>query len=272
MNEFVLLREEIDKKAVKKLKKILNLYKKSQNKVVKELSAAIIDRLAEDGTIRLDRDKLKKLLKDEVGQLADQSNQQLTMILAESYEEMIKESYKLIGIEVDYKLTRKEFIDAAVKAPIAGKTFSKRIWKNCNDLANTIYADVNKIVKTGASPEKVARQVKKQYNSSAYQAKRLVNTELAKVVNQATLDVYSNSGVVQKVMWTATLEKNTCSICGDRDGKEFSLKEVPFLPAHPNCRCCLIPIVDGYKPDKRVINNKTANDTIDYKSFNEWNS
>ena len=66
---------------------------------------------------------------------------------------------------------------------------------------------------------------------------------------------YDNSGIlvrstdcVNKVLFTATLEDNTCEICGELDGKYFNLNNAPKIPIHPNCRCCHIPVVDDWKP------------------------
>ena len=100
------------------------------------------------------------------------------------------------------------------------------------------------------------------------QAKRLVNTEVARAVNAGQMDIYRESGVVGKVMWTATLEDNTCDYCADMDGKIFDLDKAPNPLAHPMCRCCLVPVVDDWTPTKRADNQTKEN--IDYVTYNEW--
>lgn len=163
-----------------------------------------------------------------------------------------------------------------------GKTYTSRCFNDHNLIESfevvkrtektitvkSIYNDIIRCVEIGIRPREIAKQIKDDFGVSAYQAARLVNTELAKVVSDAQLDVYRNSGVVEKVMWMATLENNTCETCADYDGKEFLLNDAPKIPVHPNCRCCYVPIVDGYKPGKRADNETHKN--IDYKTFNEW--
>jgi hypothetical protein len=53
--------------------------------------------------------------------------------------------------------------------------------------------------------------------------------------------------VIDGVQWLATLDHRTCLICGAYDGKIWTkdrLYEVKVPPAHPNCRCVLIPYID----------------------------
>ena len=148
------------------------------------------------------------------------------------------------------------------------KRFSDRVWENSNDLANRIYQDVLDCIRIGKRPREVAKKIKDDFGVTAYQATRLVNTELARVVSEAQLDVYRNSGVVDKVLWTATLESNTCDYCADLDGKYFNLDDAPKIPAHPNCRCCYVPVVDGWKAKTRA-DNETKTE-ISYQTYDEW--
>ena len=63
---------------------------------------------------------------------------------------------------------------------------------------------------SGKSVEKLSRDVAKSFGSSAFESRRLLTTEVARCQTQAFNDIYKDSDIVKKVMWSATLENNTC--------------------------------------------------------------
>jgi hypothetical protein len=57
----------------------------------------------------------------------------------------------------------------------------------------------------------------------------------------------ANADVLDGVQWLATLDHRTCIICGAYDGRIWTkekMYEVKVPPAHPNCRCVLVPYID----------------------------
>lgn len=273
MNEFVKIRADLDKASIKKIKTILKRYKLNQKDMCDEIAAVIVKSMNSDGSIIITPNLVAEIKDDitaNLNDLADFENKELKKILDNAYSEALQKTAKTIGIKTDWKLVREEFVNRAVNAPISGKTFSSRIWDNTTELANRIYKDVVSCIQNGEQPKRIIKKIKDDYGVSAYQAKRLVNTEVAKVVNAAQLDIYRESGVVQKVLYTATLETSTCENCADLDGKTYDLDKAPNLPLHPNCRCCLVPVVDGWKPKMRADNMTHQN--IEYTTFNRWNN
>lgn len=271
MNEYIKIKSDIDDETAKKLKKLIKQFKKSQDETLEKIALIILDNMDDNGVILLS-DSLVLSIKDEItNSLSDMNEAEtkfLNSILEGGYNEAFEKTAAKIGLSADFNLVKKEFVARALATTIDGKNFSDRVWDKTNDLANRIYNDVLDCIKTGKRPNAIARKIRDDFGVTAYQATRLVNTELARVVSDAQLDVYANSGVVDKVMFMATLEGNTCDICGDLDGKEFALANAPKIPIHPNCRCCYVPIVDGYRPGKRADNETKKN--IDYITFNEW--
>ena len=173
-------------------------------------------------------------------------------------KEAFKDSYyktaytinKGIGFQIDFSLLKDEFVQASIERPINGKDFSKRIWDNTAVLAKRIKSDIQDSIIQG------------------------LNTELAKTIMSAQDEIYTNMNEVQKVMWDATLESNTCDYCSSLDGHYFDKNNHPVLPAHPNCRCCIIPVVDGWNPIKKREYNtesgKRKSSIINYKTFEDW--
>lgn len=270
-NPYVKVHSKLSKDTKKKLKELLKKLKKSQDDMIKEVASVIIKSMDDDGAIFLTTSEVAEIRDGIYHNLNDVTKDEkkfIDGILTDAYKQAYKDTASIIGIGVDWNIVRDEFIQTAVNKPINGSDFSSRIWSNTNDLANRIYDDVLDCVRTGKRPNEISRKIKDDYGVTAYQASRLVNTELAKVVNEAQMEVYRNSGVVDKVLYTATLESNTCEHCAELDGKEFTLRDAPEIPKHPNCKCALIPIVDGYHPKMRADNTTKKN--IEYKTYKEW--
>jgi SPP1 gp7 family putative phage head morphogenesis protein len=79
-------------------------------------------------------------------------------------------------------------------------------------------------------------------------AEILARTAINAVANQSRLEMFrTNADVIDGVQWLATLDHRTCPVCGVYDGKIWTQEhsyEVKVPPAHPNCRCVLIPYID----------------------------
>lgn len=272
MDKFITIKYKIEKAEQKKIKTILKKYKLSQKKVIDELSAVILPNWNSDGISVITNDfvaSVQTVIRDNLNQLQADEIETVTSILSNAYSKAVTDTAKLVGVSIDYNLVNPAIVKAAIDTPIDGLNFSQRIWKNTNKLANRIYDDVLDCVRNGTRPDEIARKIKNDYGSTAYQSRRLVNTELARAVNQGQMDTYKNSKAVQSVMYMATLETNTCDVCGGLDGRKFNIETAPRIPIHPNCRCCYIPIVDGYTPSQRAENQTKTN--IDYTTFDEWN-
>lgn len=271
MNEFIKVRSDIDDATFKKIKKLLKKIDKSEDDLVRRVAAVVLEYMDDDGKITLSPPFIAKV-EDNVAEVltdvGEAESEFIKEVLEDGYLTAHDKTSKLLGMSPNWNILRKEFVDAALNATIDGKRFSERIWDNTDDLANRIYEDILDCIRTGRRPNEIAKKIRDDFGVSRYEAARLVNTELARVTSTAQLDVYRNSGVVDSVMWMATLERNTCERCGELDGQIFSLKSVPAVPLHPNCRCCHVPLIDGVKPMKRAENEKHEN--IDYMTYQEW--
>lgn len=60
------------------------------------------------------------------------------------------------------------------------------------------------------------------------------------VTDKAVLTAYKDNGV-KKVIWVTEIDKRTCQICKNRNGKIYSIDNIPIKP-HLNCRCYYKPI------------------------------
>jgi SPP1 gp7 family putative phage head morphogenesis protein len=79
-------------------------------------------------------------------------------------------------------------------------------------------------------------------------AEMLARTVINATANQSRLEMYrDNADVIDGVKWTTAFDHRTCMICAAYSGKIWKpdqLDTVKVPPAHPNCRCVLIPYID----------------------------
>jgi len=162
-------------------------------------------------------------------------------------------------------------VEAAVNVPIEGKMFSDRIWKNKELLVNRVRSSVERGIIQGTSIDKLARDISKNFGSSAYASRRLISNEVARCVGNAQDEIYKESGVVKEVLFDATLDDKTSDICQNLDGKRFPLNDHPMIPedTHVGCRSAIIPIVKGWQPTKKR-ENQGDKPIIDYTSYDTW--
>ena len=117
-------------------------------------------------------------------------------------------------------------------------TFSDRIWMN-QDL---LKSELSKLLQTGMiqgkNPRVLARELKKTFNTSTYNAERLMRTELARVQTEAQKQSFERNGFEQ---YTFLANSGCCDICQGLNGKHFKVADMMpgenAAPLHPHCRC-----------------------------------
>ena len=279
------IRQEAEKHASKNIKPILQAYKRALDDVRAEI-AKIYMEYSEDGKLEISKQQRYTVLKQLEKQLIEQAKElgyidleHTTNILSDVYKDSYYKTAFLLekGIEksIDFSILRPEFVKAAVKMPVKGDMFSDRIWNNKEKLVSRVKRDVEQAIIEGKSPEKLARQIKNDFGVSAYESQRLIYNEVARCVTQAQSDIYEESGVVQEVMFDATLDEKTSEICQNLDGKRFQLGDEPKIPeeTHVGCRSCIIPVVEGWNPTKKRENIKDNTGTkpiIEYSDYETW--
>lgn len=130
--------------------------------------------------------------------------------------------------------------------------------------------NVNNIITQGIakhdSVDTITDNLVKETDMQVYEAKRLARTESMRVINSASLLTFKGLGV-KKVKWLDSTEQvqlrnkkgnkkgtNVCDYCkgyatGGKEGKGiYPINALPSkIPAHPNCRCTLAPVIDKTK-------------------------
>ena len=96
--------------------------------------------------------------------------------------------------------------------------------------------------------------VRGAWQATRREAQAIVRTAVTEVASRAQMLTYQqNPRVVKSVQWISALDSLVCIECGGLDGRIMDADN-PYLtpPAHMQCRCALVPVVDweglGLKP------------------------
>ena len=85
---------------------------------------------------------------------------------------------------------------------------------------------------------------------STSRATAIARTETTRAYSLGSLAAFEVSGQVDRVEWITAQDEKTCPICEPLDGRVVAMGNpfdggVYFPPAHPNCRCALLPVLKG---------------------------
>ena len=131
-----------------------------------------------------------------------------------------------------------------------GKSWSDRVWDNVNDLQQTLNDNLIDCIIAGKKSTELKKSLMERFSVSYHRAETLTRTEIAHIETQAAQDRYKSYGI-QQVEILADTDSRTCDICARLDHKKLSINDDMPIPVHPNCRCCIIPVVDKENKENR---------------------
>lgn len=205
--------------------------------------------------------KIEKQITDSIMQLGSkeldytkQSLQQATLIGSQAAHNVLNTN-----------VLNKSAIDEIIKRSWHDANFSDRIWKNKLQLINSLKSELTNGIIQGKSIYSVANDVDNRINVGRSQTQRLVRTEYMHALNQGQIESYRSKGYA-KLKWVATMDSKTSEICRKRNGKEYDIDDLPDIPAHPNCRCTLVPVINTAELDKRGEEIRQLKDQISGKT------
>lgn len=124
-----------------------------------------------------------------------------------------------------------------------GKSWSQRIWNNTAQLQATLEEGLIECVAAGKKTTQLKEILQNRFNVSYGRADTLVRTELAHIQTEAAKQRYTDYGIQQVEIW-ADKDERRCDVCGKLHQKKYPVGANVPIPAHPNCRCCIVPVVD----------------------------
>lgn len=186
--------------------------------------------------------KLQGQIQHRLEVLGDKELDALSRAFVSQYQD-IYNSYAL----VDAKGTYNRIDDAAVKQMTQriwcadGKSWSDRVWGNTKRLQEMLNNELLHCAATGKTTSQLKENLQKEFGVSYNRARTIVNTEMAHIQTEAARDRYKAYGIEEVEIYA---EPDACEGCKELEGKKFSIYEQMPLPLHPNCRCCILPIIN----------------------------
>lgn len=127
-------------------------------------------------------------------------------------------------------------------------------------LINTL----NDGLKEGWSVPEIRKRIQDDFDEySKMQSERITRTEVLRVSNQAALDAYEQSGVVEGKQW---LTAGAVDECAQYEGQIETLNGKFYgdtdqfkdgdPPLHPNCRCVVLPVLVSEKAYTPPVNQE----------------
>lgn len=124
-----------------------------------------------------------------------------------------------------------------------GKAWSERVWDNVAQLAQTLEDELIHCVISGKKTTELKNILQERFGVSYSRANTLVRTEMAHITTTAAQKRYEDAGVSEVEIW-ADKDERRCEHCGELHMKRFPIGGKIPIPAHPNCRCNILPVVE----------------------------
>lgn len=123
-----------------------------------------------------------------------------------------------------------------------GKSWSQRIWDDVGRLQQVLNDRLIECVTLGKKPTELKKQLQEQFGVSYRRADSIARTEIAHIQTKAAQQRYQDYGIKEEEVW-ADEDERRCPDCGKIHKKRYPVGTAP-LPLHPNCRCCVLPVVE----------------------------
>lgn len=124
-----------------------------------------------------------------------------------------------------------------------GKSFSQRVWDNIESLVETLNDNLIHCVITGKKTTELKKLLQDRFSVSYSRADTVVRTEMSHIQNQAAQKRYEDYGIQEFEVW-ADKDERRCDVCGKLHKTKYPIGAQVPIPAHPRCRCSIIPVVE----------------------------
>lgn len=162
---------------------------------------------------------------------------------------IINASFNLSS-EINYEAVEDAINDAWVND---GQIWSDRIWNNKDKLSEKLREGLVDCLASGASTQKLTKNLMNDFGVSFHNAHTLARTELAHIQNVSTLDKYKQAGVKEV---RVLVDPDCCEDCNSHKNTVFDINSAPVLPEHPNCRCTYLAVIPVNKQPIHSVNIK----------------
>ncbi|EPY6430690.1 hypothetical protein L1S24_07785 [Clostridium sporogenes] len=225
--------ESLYNEANEQLKEVYKEQKENRNKLLQAIALIMLTYTVLDGLMSLrskDKSKEYKRLSKQIINATQSQKSTQTRIINNILGNTVKNTFKFYSYNANLKDVRK-----IVEDNFKGKHFSERVWTNEKKVGEHLHKQVKQFLDGKINVNQIKKGIEKTYNTNAYNAKRLVETEVNRCSSNA-FDRFCKETGVEKVRYNATL-CNTCDKCMADHNKIFDFKDKIELPRHPLCHC-----------------------------------
>lgn len=161
------------------------------------------------------------------------------------------------------------YVEAALNTRWEGKNFSSRIWDNTDKLAERLQELFTTKELSNMSERDMIKQIAHEFNTSKFNASRLIRTEANFFYSKIKLDDWRKRGV-ERYQLLAVIDSRTSKICRSINGKVFKVRDAIFgknmPPLHPFCRT--VPVIYlGPKNNTVVSKKNNADEYVKFKKI-----
>lgn len=261
------MRDAQDEQATKTIeetqKQIQAYYSKAMRRIIAEFEATY-DKLlntAKDGKpptvadlYKLDKYwQIQGQLRAELQKMGDKE----TVLLAEQFEKTFQSVYNSLALpsQKQFSQMSKENVKQMISQIWCadGKSWSQRVWNDTERLQQSLNDRLIDCVITGKKTTQLNKFLQEEFNVSYNRADTIIRTEIAHIQTQAARQRYKDYGIREVEIYADT-DNRTCPICSQLDGKRYGVDDALPIPAHPRCRCCVVPVVE--QPNAAIENEQ----------------
>ena len=186
-------------------------------------------------------------LQGQVKQVMQKLGDKQIALLSKAFEENFFEIYYSIALPTDkaFGTLPADMVNQMINQIWAadGSTWSSRVWKNTEKLAETLNEELIHCVATGKKTTELKNLLQERFAVSYVQADTLARTELAHIQTTAAQKRYEDAGIKQVQLW-ADADERRCKLCGKLHKRLYNVHEQMPVPVHPRCRCVMIPVIE----------------------------
>jgi SPP1 gp7 family putative phage head morphogenesis protein len=148
--------------------------------------------------------------------------------------------FENIGFGFDYTLANADAREWA-------RRYTDEVMEQLNVTNDRIVGEaVARWVENGEPLQALEDDLARHFNRQ--RARRIAATETTRAYAEGNRAAFQESGVVDEVQWRTANDERVCPICGplhdQRAPVNGAFDNGLFPPAHPNCRCWVVPVID----------------------------
>lgn len=226
--------ESLFDEADEQLKEIYKEQKNNRDDILQEIANIMLTFTIVDAVMQLTEPERIKLNKKFLNLITKYANNQANLtikVITNLLTQTVNNTYSFYSYNAKLK-----DVEKIINSNFKGKHFSTRVWDNEKEVAKHLNKQIQAILQGKISVNDIKKNIEKTFNTSAYNAKRITETEVSRCSRNA-FDRYCIEVGVKKVRYVATLDSKLCSDCESYHDEVFDFDNKIELPRHPLCRC-----------------------------------